>query len=229
MRLDNLTKGAAGGAVQWMNRMLGYEETAGLIGAGGRMDLMQHRTPATGWSPRCRADHLAPVYAQWPLDVVDAEGVYLHTRDGRRVLDLYGGHAVAALGYSHPGWLAALASAGEGAASSRATPCRSRCARARRLRLTRFAGLGLNTVFFINTGAEANENALKLAFAITGPPQGRRDRGQLPRPHRGRGRRHLGRGAEVVRLSAGAVRRRVPAARRPAPPSRASSARTPRR
>jgi len=29
--IDNLTKGAAGGAVQWMNRMLGYEETAGLM------------------------------------------------------------------------------------------------------------------------------------------------------------------------------------------------------
>ena len=36
------------------------------------------------------------------------------------------------------------------------------------LRLTRFAGLGLNTAFFINTGAEANENALKLALRITG-------------------------------------------------------------
>ena len=31
--IDNLTKGAAGGAVQWMNRMLGYEETAGLTHA----------------------------------------------------------------------------------------------------------------------------------------------------------------------------------------------------
>ena len=48
------------------------------------------------------ADHLAPVYAQWPLDIVSAEGVHLQTRDGRRILDLYGGHAVAALGYSHP-------------------------------------------------------------------------------------------------------------------------------
>ena len=35
-------------------------------------------------------------------------------------------------------------------------------------RLTRFAGLGLNTAFFISTGAEANENALKLALRITG-------------------------------------------------------------
>jgi N-acetyl-gamma-glutamyl-phosphate reductase len=36
--LDNLTKGAAGGAVQWMNRMFGHEETAGLM------------TPAPGWT-----------------------------------------------------------------------------------------------------------------------------------------------------------------------------------
>ena len=52
------------------------------------------------WAPP--ADHLAPVYAQWSLDVVDGSGVYLNTRNGRRVLDLYGGHAVVALGYSHP-------------------------------------------------------------------------------------------------------------------------------
>jgi acetylornithine/succinyldiaminopimelate/putrescine aminotransferase len=36
------------------------------------------------------------------------------------------------------------------------------------LRLTQFAGLGLNTAFFISTGAEANENALKLGLRITG-------------------------------------------------------------
>jgi N-acetyl-gamma-glutamyl-phosphate reductase len=36
--IDNLTKGAAGGAVQWMNRMLGHEETAGLM------------APAAGWT-----------------------------------------------------------------------------------------------------------------------------------------------------------------------------------
>ena len=52
--------------------------------------------------------YLAPVFAQYPIEVMDAEGVWLHTRDDRRVLDLYGGHAVAALGYGHPGWTRAL-------------------------------------------------------------------------------------------------------------------------
>src|SRR6478672_6820215 len=58
--------------------------------------------------PASPADGLAPVYAQYPIEVVAAEGVWLHTRDGRKVLDLYGGHAVASLGYGHQGWTHAL-------------------------------------------------------------------------------------------------------------------------
>ena len=117
------------------------------------------------WAPP--ADHLAPVYSQWALDVVDGSGVYLNTRDGRKVLDLYGGHAVAALGYSHPRLLAALEAQAKALIfQSNAVPLDVRARAA--LRLTRFAGLGLNTVFFISTGAEANENALKLALRITG-------------------------------------------------------------
>jgi acetylornithine/N-succinyldiaminopimelate aminotransferase len=119
---------------------------------------------SVGASP---ADHLAPVYAQWPLEIVGASGVHLHTHDGRRILDLYGGHAVAALGYSHPRWLGALErQASSLLFQSNAVPLevRSRAA----TRLAHFAGLALNTVFFVNTGAEANENALKLALRITG-------------------------------------------------------------
>jgi acetylornithine/succinyldiaminopimelate/putrescine aminotransferase len=111
-------------------------------------------------------DHLAPVYAQWQIDVERAEGVHLLTSDGRRILDLYGGHAVAALGYSHPRLLAALESQARSLIfQSNAVPLavRERAA----TRLTRFAGLGLNTAFFISTGAEANENALKLALKVT--------------------------------------------------------------
>jgi acetylornithine/succinyldiaminopimelate/putrescine aminotransferase len=116
------------------------------------------------------ADHLAPVYAQYALDLIGAEGVFLHTRDGRRVLDLYGGHAVAALGYGHPAWLDALARQARTLVfQSNAVPLdvRERAA----ARLARFCGLGLDTVFFVNSGAEANENALKLAFASTGRRQ----------------------------------------------------------
>jgi acetylornithine/succinyldiaminopimelate/putrescine aminotransferase len=113
------------------------------------------------------SDHLAPVYAQWPLDVVDGEGVFLRTRDGRRILDLYGGHAVAALGYGHARWRGVLKDQSRALVfQSNAVPLEVRTRAA--TRLTRFAGQGLDTVFFCNTGAEANENALKLALKITG-------------------------------------------------------------
>jgi acetylornithine/succinyldiaminopimelate/putrescine aminotransferase len=112
-------------------------------------------------------DHLAPVYAQFPLEVSDAAGVYLHTPDGRKVLDLYGGHAVAALGYGHPRWLEALAAQARALCfQSNAVPLDVR--RRAATKLARFCGLGLDTVFFVNSGAEANENALKLACKMTG-------------------------------------------------------------
>lgn len=116
---------------------------------------------------RALPDHLAPVYSQFPLDVVDAKGVYLHTPDGRKVLDLYGGHAVAALGYGHPRWVEALTKQAQSLCfQSNAVPMDVR--RRAATKLANFCGLGLDTVFFINSGAEANENAMKLACKMTG-------------------------------------------------------------
>ncbi|NNM61209.1 MAG: aspartate aminotransferase family protein [Steroidobacteraceae bacterium] len=111
--------------------------------------------------------HLANVFAQYPIDVVHGEGVWIHARDGRKYLDFYGGHAVAGLGYGHPRWLAALErQARQMAFQTNALPMaiRERAA----AKLVKFAALGLDTVFWINSGAEANENALKMAFKITG-------------------------------------------------------------
>jgi acetylornithine/N-succinyldiaminopimelate aminotransferase len=113
------------------------------------------------------AGHLAQVFAQYPIEVAHGEGVWLYARDGRKILDFYGGHAVAGLGYGHPRWVAALdRQARQMAFQTNALPMavRERAA----ARLAKFAGLGLDTVFFINSGAEANENALKLAFKMTG-------------------------------------------------------------
>jgi acetylornithine/succinyldiaminopimelate/putrescine aminotransferase len=111
-------------------------------------------------------DFLAPVFAQYPIEVESAQGVWLTTRDGRRILDLYGGHAVAALGYGHPGWTAALtAQAAACNFQSNAVPMAVRTRAA--ARLVRFSQLPFAKVFFVNSGAEANENALKLAFRIT--------------------------------------------------------------
>jgi acetylornithine/N-succinyldiaminopimelate aminotransferase len=113
------------------------------------------------------AGHLANVFAQYPVEVAHGEGVWLHARDGRKILDFYGGHAVAGLGYAHPRWLAALErQARQMAFQTNALPMliRERAA----AKLAKFAALGLETVFWLNSGAEANENALKLAFKITG-------------------------------------------------------------
>ncbi|HEY3657652.1 MAG TPA: aminotransferase class III-fold pyridoxal phosphate-dependent enzyme [Steroidobacteraceae bacterium] len=123
--------------------------------------------PATTSTTQALKSHLAQVFAQYPIEVAHGDGVWLHARDGRKILDFYGGHAVAGLGYAHPRWLAALdRQARQMAFQTNAIPMgvRERAA----ARLAKFAGLGLDTVFWINSGAEANENALKLAFKITG-------------------------------------------------------------
>jgi acetylornithine/N-succinyldiaminopimelate aminotransferase len=114
------------------------------------------------------AGHLAQVFAQYPIEVAHGDGVWLHSRDGRKILDFYGGHAVAGLGYGHPRWLAALErQARQMSFQTNALPMavRERAA----ARLIKFAGLpSIDTVFWINSGAETNENALKLAFKLTG-------------------------------------------------------------
>jgi len=128
------------------------------------MDLKQERK---GYVMSAMSSHLAQVFAQYPIEVAHGDGVWLHARDGRKILDFYGGHAVAGLGYGHPRWLAALErQARQMAFQTNALPMliRERAA----ARLVKFTGLGLDTVFWINSGAEANENALKLAFKITG-------------------------------------------------------------
>jgi len=122
---------------------------------------------STDSPPRALHSHLARVFAQYPIEIAHGEGVWLYARDGRKILDFYGGHAVAGLGYGHPRWLAALErQARQMAFQTNALPMaiRERAA----ARLAKFTGLGLDTVFWINSGAEANENALKLAFKITG-------------------------------------------------------------
>ncbi len=110
---------------------------------------------------------LLPVYAQLPVEPVRGLGVKLWTRDGRELLDFYGGHAVALLGYGHPRLLAALAAQAETMFfQSNLVPLeiRARAAHA----LVSFAPKGLSHTFLVNSGAEANENALRLAIRQTG-------------------------------------------------------------
>jgi acetylornithine/succinyldiaminopimelate/putrescine aminotransferase len=116
---------------------------------------------------RAHTSHLAQVFAQYPLEVVSAEGVWLHSRDDRKILDYYGGHAVAALGYGHPRWIEALERQARSVLfQTNAIPMEIRERAA--ARLAAFSGLALPDVFFVNSGAEANENALRVAFRLTG-------------------------------------------------------------
>jgi acetylornithine/N-succinyldiaminopimelate aminotransferase len=98
---------------------------------------------------------------------VRGEGAILHTRDGRTLIDFYGGHAVALLGYRHPRLVAALGGQAEELFfQSNSVPLAVRAQAAGRL--VRFGPAGLTRAFLVNTGAEANENALRLAFRHTG-------------------------------------------------------------
>jgi acetylornithine/succinyldiaminopimelate/putrescine aminotransferase len=110
---------------------------------------------------------LLPVYAHTPVEPVRGEGVLVHTRDGRTLIDFYGGHAVALLGYRHPRLVAALAhQAEELFFQSNSVPLAVRARAAERL--VRFGPAGLTRAFLVNSGAEAVENALRLAFRHTG-------------------------------------------------------------
>jgi acetylornithine/succinyldiaminopimelate/putrescine aminotransferase len=114
--------------------------------------------------------HLDEVYQFLPIAPVRGDGVWLIESSGRRILDLYGGHAVAALGYGHPRLVQAIA---DQAASmifqSNAVKLELRDRAA--AQLVEFAGAGLGRVFFVNSGGEANENALRLALKLTGRRQ----------------------------------------------------------
>ena len=111
--------------------------------------------------------HLDEVYPIMSFQPVKGEGVWLEDASGRRVLDLYGGHAVAALGYGHPKLVEAVRRQTETMvfqSNAAKLSVRDRAAE----KLVDFAGCGVERVFFVNSGAEANENALRLAFKVTG-------------------------------------------------------------
>ncbi len=118
--------------------------------------------------PRVREAALTiPVYGQLPFVPERASGCDIFTRDGRRILDLYGGHAVAALGYGHPRLVRAIQEQSSKLLfQSNAVALDVRADAAEQL--TRVAPKGLDRVFFVNSGAEANENALRMAMMATG-------------------------------------------------------------
>jgi acetylornithine aminotransferase apoenzyme (EC 2.6.1.11) len=108
-----------------------------------------------------RADrHTMNTYARYPIALVRGEGVRCWDADGKEYLDFLGGIAVNVLGHAHPAVVEAIA-----AQARRLIHCSnlyySEPMAALAELLTRSGGL--DRVFFCNSGAEANEGAIKLA------------------------------------------------------------------
>ena len=107
------------------------------------------------------------VYPQMPFVPASGSGCEIVTTDNRRILDMYGGHAVAALGYGHPRLTEAITTQSQRLlfqSNAVALDIRAEAAE----ELISIAPESLTHAFFVNSGAEANENALRIACMRTG-------------------------------------------------------------
>ncbi len=108
-----------------------------------------------------------PTYTRWPVTLVRGEGSTVWDESGKSYLDLYGGHAVASTGHCHPEVVRAISEQARKLlfySNVVALPVRARAAEA----IERQAPPPLSKVFFVNSGTEANENAMRLARRATG-------------------------------------------------------------
>ncbi len=106
-------------------------------------------------------------YHRMPVRFVKGEGAFVETDQGERFLDMYGAHAVSVLGHAHPEWVRAMSE------QMAKLPFYSNVVHlehqdeAANL-LAELLPEGLNHCFFVNSGAEAVENALRVARLKTG-------------------------------------------------------------
>lgn len=110
---------------------------------------------------------LFDVYPLFDITPVKAQGSWLWDDKGQKYLDLYGGHAVISIGHSHPHYVKSLSDQINKIAfysNSVKNPIQERFAE----KLGQVSGYPDYQLFLCNSGAEANENALKLASFITG-------------------------------------------------------------
>ncbi|WP_242918831.1 aspartate aminotransferase family protein [Pontibacter liquoris] len=111
--------------------------------------------------------NLFDVYPLFDITPVRAQGMYVWDDKGDRYLDLYGGHAVISIGHSHPHYVKRLARQLYDIgfySNSVQVPLQQELAQ----KLGEVSGYPDYNLFLCNTGAEANENALKLASFHTG-------------------------------------------------------------
>ncbi len=110
---------------------------------------------------------LLETYGTYPFALVKGRGDRVFDEQGRAFYDFYGGHCVCLTGHGHPHVVKALGRQAQELlfySNAARIPIRDRAAEA----LVDFAPGPLSQVFFCNSGAEANENALKVAVLATG-------------------------------------------------------------
>lgn len=110
---------------------------------------------------------LFDVYPLFDITPVKGEGCYVWDSDGKKFLDLYGGHAVISIGHSHPHYVKLISNQLSKIgfySNSVQNPLQKELAE----KLGRISGYEDYQLFLCNSGAEANENAIKLASFKTG-------------------------------------------------------------
>ncbi|MCX2839715.1 aminotransferase class III-fold pyridoxal phosphate-dependent enzyme [Salinimicrobium sp. MT39] len=111
--------------------------------------------------------NLFDVYPLYNITPVKGEGCHVYDDEGKKYLDLYGGHAVISIGHSHPSYVKAVQEQVQKLgfySNSIKNPLQDELAE----KLLQVSGLENYKLFLCNSGAEANENALKLASFHTG-------------------------------------------------------------
>jgi len=110
---------------------------------------------------------LFDVYPLYPIELVKAKGTTVWDKNGQEYVDLYGGHAVISIGHSHPRYVAKMTEQLNHIgfySNSIVISGQEELAE----KLGRLSGYPSYTLFLTNSGAESNENALKLASFHTG-------------------------------------------------------------
>ena len=110
---------------------------------------------------------LFDVYAVNDITIVKAKGSYIWDQNGLQYLDMYGGHAVISIGHTHPHFVRRITDQLNKIAfysNSVKIPIQEELAE----KLGKVSGREDYQLFLCNSGAEANENALKLASFHTG-------------------------------------------------------------
>ena len=110
---------------------------------------------------------LYPVYPLFDINIVKGEGCHVWDSEGQEYLDLYGGHAVISIGHCHPHYVEKLTQQ-LNTLGFYSNSVINRLQEQLAERLGKACGYDNYQLFLVNSGAEANENALKLASFHTG-------------------------------------------------------------